>query len=36
MKLYRDEKTQGLQRMILFLEIFANVKYFSFLDFQAA
>ena len=26
MKRYKDEKTPGLLRMILFLEIFANVK----------
>ena len=28
-KMYRDEKTQGLQRIILFVELFANVKLFS-------
>ena len=30
MKMYRDEKTQDLYRMILFVEIFANVKHFGF------
>ena len=30
MKIHRDEKTQCLLRMILFIEIFANVKCFSF------
>ena len=30
MKMYRDEKTHGLQRMILFIELFANVKRFGF------
>ena len=24
--MYQDEKTQGLQRMILFVEIFAHIK----------
>ena len=26
MKMYRDEKTQSLLRMILFVKIFANIK----------
>ena len=30
MKIYRDEKTQGLQRMILLIELFSNVKHFGF------
>ena len=30
MKMYGDKKTQGLQRMILFIELFANVKRFGF------
>ena len=30
MKMYRDEKTQGFQRMILFEEMFANIKHFGF------
>ena len=30
MNIYREEKTQGLQRMILFVEIFANIKCFIF------
>ena len=30
MKMCRDEKSQGLQRMILFIELFAHVKYFGF------
>ena len=30
MKMYRDEKTQILQRLILFVEIFVNVKRYSF------
>ena len=30
MKMYQDEKTQGLLRMILFIELFANVRCFSF------
>ena len=30
MKMYRDEKAQGLQRMILFIEICTNVKHFGF------
>ena len=30
MKMYRDEKTQGLQGMILFVEISANIKHFGF------
>ena len=30
MKMYRDEKTQGLQRMIVSVKIFAYVKHFSF------
>ena len=29
MKMYRDEKTQGLMRMILFVEEFATVKRFG-------
>ena len=29
MKTYKDEKIQSLQRMILFVEIFANVKRFG-------
>ena len=30
MKMYRDKKkTQSLQRMILFIELFANVKHFG-------
>ena len=28
MKMYKDEKIQGFQRRILFVEIFANIKYF--------
>ena len=28
MKMFRDEKTQGLQMMVLFVEIFTNVKRF--------
>ena len=32
MKMYRKEKTQGLQRMILFIELFASVKCLIFLD----
>ena len=31
MKRYVDEKAQGLQRMILFVEVFINVKRFGFL-----
>ena len=27
MKLFREEKTQGLQKMILFVEKFANVSF---------
>ena len=34
--MYRDEKTQGLQQMILFLELFVNVKRFSFRLYQGA
>ena len=30
MKIFRDEKTQGLQGMILFIKSFANIKYFVF------
>ena len=30
MKMFQDEKTQGLQKMILFVEIFVNIKHFSF------
>ena len=30
MKMYRDEETQGIQRMILLKELFANVKCFGF------
>ena len=30
MKMYRDENTQGFKSMILFIEIFANVKRFGF------
>ena len=30
MKMYRDEKTQSFLRMILLVEIFANVKCFGF------
>ena len=30
MKIYNDEKLQGLQRMILLVEIIANVKRFGF------
>ena len=30
MKRYREEKTQGLEWMILFIEFFANVKRFGF------
>ena len=30
MKIYRDEKTQSLQRMILFVEVFVNVKRIGF------
>ena len=26
MKMYRDEKIQGLHKMILFVKIFANIK----------
>ena len=33
---YRDEKTPGFQRMILFVEIFANVKRFRFETFIRA
>ena len=29
MKMYKDEKTQGFQGMILFVEISANVKRFE-------
>ena len=29
-KMYRDKRTQGLQSLILFVEIFANVKRFIF------
>ena len=31
--MYQGEKIQGLQSMILFAEIFANVKRFGFLTF---
>ena len=31
MKTFGDGKTQGLQSMILFIELFDNVKYFVFL-----
>ena len=34
MKIFRDEKTQGLKRMIEFVEIFANIKRFAFFDFH--
>ena len=30
MKMYRDEKVQGLQWIILFIESFSNVKRISF------
>ena len=30
MTMYRDEKTQGFQRIILYLKIFANIKRFGF------
>ena len=36
MKMYRNEKTQSLQKMILFIEIFANVKCVSFFTFIRA
>ena len=36
MKMYGDEKTQGHQRMILFVKIFANVKCFGFYTFIRA
>ena len=36
MSLYNDEKTQDLQRMILFVEISANVKRFGFYTFVRA
>ena len=36
MKMYRDEKTQGLHRSILFVELFANVKRFGFQTFIRA
>ena len=36
MKIFRDEKTQGLKRMIEFVEIFANIKRFAFLTFIKA
>ena len=36
MKIYRDEKRQDGQGMILFIESFANVKYFRFLVFIRA
>ena len=36
MKMYRDEKTQGLPEMILFVEIFANVKRLGFYTFIKA
>ena len=29
MKMYRNEKTKGLLKMILFVEIFANIKHSS-------
>ena len=32
MKMNKNEKTQGLERMILLIELFANVKCFNFLD----
>ena len=31
MRMWSDEKTQGFQRKILFVEIFDNVKRFGFL-----
>ena len=31
-----DGKTQGFQKMILFVEIFAKVKHFGFLTFSKA
>ena len=34
--MYRDVKSQGLQCMILFIELFANVKRFAFLDLPLA
>ena len=36
MKMYRDEKTLGLQRVILFIESFANVTRFGFYSFIRA
>ena len=30
MKMYRDEKTQGLLKMVLFIELFANIRRFGF------
>ena len=34
--MYRDEKTQGIQRMILFVEVFAIFKCFGFKTFIRA
>ena len=36
MKIYKWEKIQGLQRMILFIELFANIKRFIFQTFIRA
>ena len=36
MKIYRDEKMHSLQRMILLIESFSNVKRFSFETFIRA
>ena len=33
MKMYKDEKTQGLQRVILIVEIFTNIRCLGFLTF---
>ena len=30
MKMYKDEKTLGILRIILFIELFANVNRFAF------
>ena len=33
MKMYKNEKTQGLERMILLLELFDKIKCFGFYTF---
>ena len=30
MKMYSDNRTQGLQRIILFIELFTNIKHLGF------